>query len=205
MEKYIIDTNFFVNLEIKSGFGKNPLEIIYNFSELAQKIKKEKKADFFTTPAIIEELKTFFEDPEKALIPFLTVVSVKSPKMNEINFPAKTTALLVEETRERAYKGLKVSEDIILNTAKKFSSSTFLNNIDFQKKVGEEIKNLRDRYRNATRVNFLDSINDFELIVLSKEIDGFLVTADEGLLKWARLFAVKEISAKILKNKLESL
>jgi hypothetical protein len=47
MENYVVDTNFFFNLEIKSGFGDNPKAIIIRFTEIARKLKAEKKAEFF--------------------------------------------------------------------------------------------------------------------------------------------------------------
>ena len=76
---------------------------------------------------------------------------------------------------------------------------------DFQIAIGKFIKNFRDRYRNATRTGFLDSIADLDLIVLSKEIDGFLVTSDEGVLFWGRIFGIKEMPASVFQKRLEDL
>jgi predicted DNA-binding protein (UPF0278 family) len=73
---------------------------------------------------------------------------------------------------------------------------------DFQKKTGEIVKNLRDRYRQATRVNFLDSVIDLELITLAKELDGTVVSADEGVVRWGRFFGIKEIDPHLFKDKL---
>ena len=67
------------------------------------------------------------------------------------------------------------------------------------------INNFRDRYRNATRTGFLDSVADLDLIVLSKEVDGFLVTSDEGVLSWGRTFGIKEMPASIFRKRLEDL
>ncbi len=204
MEKYIIDTNFFVNLEIKSGFGKNPIEIINNFIEVVKKLKNNKKAEFYMVPEIVDELKTFFDKPE-IVDELLNVVTIKTPDLNSISFSANVFYKLINEIRERSYKGLKVAEELVFLGAQRSLGKSEVNKIEFQKMIGETVKNLRDRYRQATRVNFLDSTADFELIALAKEIDGFLITADEGLLRWGRTFGIKEIEPQLFKKRLETL
>jgi RNA ligase partner protein len=207
MEKYIIDTNYFVNLEIKTGLGKNPIEIIENFCELAQKLNREKKTEFYITPSVIKELETFITNV--GLIEKLkTACVVKTPDFHKIDFPAAVFYQLVDEIRDRSYRGLKVSEELISTTADKFMKEEDGKNMskqDFQKKTGEIIKNLRDRYRQATRVNFLDSVVDLELITLAKELNGTVVSADEGVVRWGRYFGIKEIDPHLFKDKLLNL
>ena len=205
MEKYIIDTNYFVNLEIKTGLGKNPIEIIENFCELAKKINQERKAEFYLTPNVIKELETFITDVN--LIEKLkTACVIKTPDFHKIDFPAGVFYQLIDEMRDRSYKGLKVSEELIYTTSEKFiGQNDGMSKQDFQKKIGEIIKNLRDRYRQATRVNFLDSVVDLELITLTKELSGTLISADEGVVRWGRYFGIKEIDPHLFKDKLETL
>ena len=71
--------------------------------------------------------------------------------------------------------------------------------------IGKFIKSFRERYRQATRFGFLDSTTDLDLIVLTKELDGFLVSTDEGVVSWGRVFGVKEISPSALKGRLDAL
>jgi predicted DNA-binding protein (UPF0278 family) len=40
----------------------------------------------------------------------------------------------------------------------------------------------------------LDSLGDLDIIMLAKELDGTVVSTDEGVMTWARKFGVKEIS-----------
>jgi len=74
----------------------------------------------------------------------------------------------------------------------------------FQTTIGPVIKKFRERYRQATRLGFLDSVADLDLIMLAKEQDGFLVSSDEGVLKWGRRFGVKETPASIFASKLNN-
>lgn len=73
---------------------------------------------------------------------------------------------------------------------------------DFQIKIGAFIKKFRDRYRNATRYGFLDSVADLDVIVLAKELDGTVVSTDEGVIYWARLFGVREALPDVWKKQL---
>ena len=76
---------------------------------------------------------------------------------------------------------------------------------DFQIKIGATIKNFRNRYRNATRTGFLDSVADLDLIVLAFEQEAFLVSSDEGVLKWGRIFGVKEMPSEVFQKRLGAL
>lgn len=204
MEKFVIDTNFFLNMEIDSGFGKHSRDVIIGFTNLAKKAKQAKTAEFFMPPRIVEELTGFFEN-EDFIQDFLTVIAVKSPDISKIQFPAPVFYKLVEEIRERSYRGLRIAEEAVGQGAHKMVGKTDLNKVEFEKTIGEIVKTLREKYRQATRFNFLDSVADLDLITLARELDGFLVSSDEGVIRWGRLFGVKELSPKIFKTRLASL
>jgi len=203
MEKFVIDTNFFLNLEIKSGFGKNPKDVIINFTQLANKIKKQGKAEFFMPPRISEELASFFNQ-ENFIKDFFNVMTIKSPDLSNVQFSAAVFYQLIDEVRERSYRGLKIAEETVIAGAKKMMGKGILNKIEFEKEIGSAIKNLRERYRKATRFNFLDSVADLDLIVLAKELDGFLVSSDEGVIRWGRIFGVKEVPPSLFRERLLS-
>lgn len=214
MEKYIIDTNFFFNLEIKSGFGDNPKEIITNLTEIIKKLNPPaggvKKAEFFMPQSILEEFLGFFPSnslrtgPEKKDYAgdFLSIITIKSPHTAKLEFEARVFYKLVEDIRARSYRGLQIAEEEVLKAGEKMLGQEKLSKQDFQKSIGEIVKKLRERYRQATRFGFLDSVADLDLITLSKELDGFLVSSDEGVLKWGRIFGIKEVPAPLLRQRL---
>lgn len=203
MEKFVMDTNFFLNMEIDSGFGKSAKEVIGNFTKLAQKTKQAKTAEFFMPPRIVAELTGFFEN-EALIKDFLTVITVKSPEVAKIQFPATVFYKLVEEIRERSYRGLRLAEEAVSQSGHKMAGQNNLNKIEFEKTIGEIVKSLREKYRQATRFNFLDSVADLDLIALTAELDGFLVSSDEGVIRWGRIFGVRELSAQIFRLRLMS-
>lgn len=204
MEKFVVDTNFFINLEIKTGLGNSSSEVVESFVSLAKQIKEKKAGEFFMPPKIVEEFVSFFEGKDLCQN-LISVITIKSPDINKINFNANLFYQLIAEVRERAYRGLRIAEESVKKAGKRMMGINNLTQIDFERAIGEIVKNLRERYRQATRFNFIDSVADLDLIVLTKEIDGFLISSDEGVIRWGRLFGVKEMPPNLLKTKLLSL
>ncbi len=204
MDSYVIDTNVFFNLEVKTGLGNSAHDIIVQFTEIAKKLRDEKKAQFFMPPSIAEEIVEFTSSTAtKADIDaLLSVITIKSPHISDVQFPAAVFYTLVDEIRTRSYRGLTIAQEQVEATAQLVSGKTFENKIEYQKGIGEVVSKLRERYRQATRFNFLDSVADLDLIVLAKELDAHLVSADEGVVRWGRLFGVKEVSVTVLMSKL---
>jgi len=157
-------------------------------------------------PRIVEEFLSFFEKKDQEFIKnFLSVINIKSPNPSTINFSSQIFYRLVEDIRNRSYRGLNIAEEEIVRAGESTIGQKTKSKKDFQIFIGKFIKNFRNRYRNATRTGFLDSVADLDLIVLSKEIDGFLVTSDEGVLSWGRVFGIKEMPVSIFQKRLEDL
>ncbi len=206
MESFILDTNLFFNIGAGLGMGKTTEEIVVNLTEIIKKLRKNSKAVFYMPPRIMDEFLSFFEDQNQEFIKnFLSAVNVKSPNPAVTDFSSQVFYRLVEDIRNRSYRGLNIAEEEIVNAGEMTSGKKFESKKDFQIAIGKFVKNFRDRYRNATRTGFLDSVADLDLIVLSKEVDGFLVTSDEGVLTWGRTFGIKEMPASVFQKRLEGL
>ena len=203
MEKYVLDTNLFFNMEPGLGLGRKTEEVVVAATKAMKALKEKKLAEFYMPPAIVNEFLRFFEDKEQRFIKdFLAQITVKSPDVSKVDFNAAVFYKIVADIRERSYRGLTIGEEEIKRTAQGFLGQPKLEKKDLEIKVGEFVKNLRERYRNATRTGFLDSVADLDLIVLAKEVDGYIVSTDEGVIAWGRIFGVKEMDAKVFGKKL---
>ncbi|RKY37929.1 MAG: RNA ligase partner protein, partial [Candidatus Omnitrophota bacterium] len=111
----------------------------------------------------------------------------KPPSKYEIPIPAILLYEFIEEIRIRINKGLRVAEK---HSRKGLRGA----------KEEEIIKNLRNEYRLALREGIIDSKEDFDLILLSKELSAYLATSDKGVIKWAQKLGIICISAEELKN-----
>lgn len=204
MEKYILDTNLFFNMEADLGLGETTEQVIRKITSIGKKLKKEKKAEFFFPPSAVSEFLSFFENKNQPFIEeFLATIVVKSPDYGRLTFPAQIFYQLISEVRQRSYRGLNIGEEEIKKAGRLMMGAGKLDKKNFELKIGEVIKKFRERYRQAMRFGFLDSTTDLDLIVLTKEIDGFLVSTDEGVLRWGRIFGVKELPASLWRRRLE--
>ena len=206
MESFILDTNLFFNIGAGLEMGKNTEGIVVKLTETIKKLKKNSKAVFYMPPRIVDEFFSFFEDKEQLFIKdFLSVINIKSPNSSGLEFSSNAFYKLIEDIRNRSYRGLNIAEEEIVKAGEMTMGKKYESKKEFQITIGKFVKNFRDRYRNATRTGFLDSVADLDLIVLSKEVDGFLVTSDEGVLVWGRTFGIKEMPASVFQKRLEDL
>jgi RNA ligase partner protein len=164
----------------------------------ARRSKSGETAALYMPPRIVDEITGFFDNPQDDLLKELfSVVTIKAPDSSKIEFPAAVFYRLIDDVRGRSYRGLQIAEEEVEKTAQEFMGRETLPKIQLQKTMGPIVKGLRMRYRNATRNGFLDSVADLDLIVLAKELNGSVVSADEGVLIWARHFGVKETPAPV--------
>ncbi len=71
--------------------------------------------------------------------------------------------------------------------------------------MGKLITRLREKYREALRQGIIDSKEDVDVLLLAYELDGVLISGDEGLRKWADKVGIKIMNPKNLRIVLESL
>ncbi len=205
MDKYVLDTNLFFNMEPGLGIGKKTEEVVVKATAGMAKLREAKKAEFFMPPRIIDEFLSFFEDKEQIFLKaFLAEVTIKSPDIHKAQFPAEVFYKIVEDVRGRSYRGLTIGEEELKKTATRLMGQNKLQGKDFELKIGQHIKTLRERYRQATRFGFLDSLADLDAITLAKELDAYLVSADEGVINWGRTFGVKEMAGQVFGQKLQA-
>jgi hypothetical protein len=184
--RVVLDTSLFVNPEVRTSLGRNPTEAISNFLEIAKQLPS---LEFYMPPSVFEELMNFVER-ERLPAELLVYLNQKSPKRYELSTPAFLLYELIEDIRERINKGLRVAEVAVRNTAARGTD--------------EVIKDLRRKYREALREGIIDSKEDVDLILLARELDALLVTADQGVSKWADKLGIKWLFPEKFKEYLEA-
>ncbi len=203
MEKYILDANLFFNMESGLDMGEKTEEVVVYLTEIGRKLKKKKMGEFFMPPRVVEEFLSFFEKRDKLFIKnFLSVIRVKSPDVGKLNLPANIFYKLIDDIRARSYRGLNIGEEEIEKAGRLMLGKKELSTKDFQVTIGSVIKKFRERYRQATRFGFLDSLADLDLIVLTKELNGALISSDEGVIHWGRFFGVRETPVEVWQKQL---
>jgi hypothetical protein len=172
-QRVVLDTSLFVNPDVRGSFGDTPTEALEAFLFLAAQIHI---LEFYMPPSIFEELLHFVEK-DKIPEDLLLILHQKPPKKHELKCPAFLLYELIEDIRERVNKGLRIAEKAVRSVA--------------EKSPDEIIQDLRRKYREALREGIIDSKEDVDLLLLAMELDALLVTADQGLIKWAEKLGIK--------------
>ena len=166
MEKYILDANLFFNMEAGLDLGEKTEAVVKKLTDMVNKLKAAKRAEFYLPPRVVDEFLSFFENKEQQFLKnFLSVITVKSPDLAKATFPAQVFYELVADIRQRSYRGLNIGEEEIEKAGRAMLGKNNLSTKDFQMQIGSVVKKFRERYRQATRFGFLDSVADLDLIV----------------------------------------
>jgi len=183
--KIVLDTSIFVNPDSRIFFGKSPHEALNNFLQI---IKNKQEIHYYTPPSVYAELMKFMGgrfSPKET-----TLIQKKPPSSYTTPLPSLLFYEFIEEMRSRINKGLRIAE--------KYSQKSLKVSAPNKDKEEEIIKSLRQEYRTALREGIIDSKEDFDLVLLAKEIDAHLATSDNGLIKWASKLGITCLSAKEL-------
>ena len=186
-ECFVIDTSIFTNPDVYIIFGRTPTTALKNFLKLTIKLEGP---NFYMPPSIYEELINFV-DIDKIPKDLQVRIFQKPPKKYEMNVPAFLLYELIEDVRHRIDKGLRVAEQAVREVINDNEPDT--------------ITNLRRKYRSALREGIIDSKEDVDLILLARELDGILVTADKGIMTWADKLGIRYVESRNLRGIINSL
>lgn len=172
---YVLDTSLFVNPDARKYFGQTVDEALANFLATAAKTKKMR---FYMPPSVQKELKFF---AQKELPNFRNTIIIKSPSLYEQKIPAILMHKFLDELRTRVNAGLRVSEKFVR---------------DQKMPLEEKLHRLRVQYKETLREGIIDSEEDFETLMLAKELGAAIITLDQGLVKAAEDLGVRCMSVE---------
>ncbi len=187
--RFVLDTSIFVNPEIRKHFGDSPTEAMKTFLSYAERLFG--KVEFYMPPGIYREVIHFVDEELKPEIELYIIK--KPPNLHDLKIPAFVVYELIDDIRRRVDKGLRVAEKAVRESVLETDN------------VDRIIQKLRRNYRKALREGIVDSKEDFELILLAKELDATIVSADVGILTWAQKMGIKWIDASTFKDVLAGL
>ncbi len=173
----VLDTSVFVNPETRKDFGETPKEAFENFVSMVAPMKWIK---MYMAPSAWEELMNFVG--EASPLSEIRVIK-RSPRIQEETIPVKFMYDFIEDMRDRINKGLRIVEKGVRS-----------------EHTDENIRKLRNEYREALRHGIIDSIADLDTLMLAMEIDGILITMDEGMIRWAKKLGVPYVNAKKIRK-----
>ena len=184
MDVYVLDTTAVTEARLRRKTGAYDLsEIVLEISGKLREARLVAGAKFYMTPSTWSELRRMLLSHNVGLksVEELGVwITIKAPNKLSLQVPATVFSEYVADVRRRLYKGLRVSEALLRKVLRECDS------ID----EAELIRSLREKYREATRKGLVDSIEDIDTILLAQELQGVLVTSDEGMKRLAEQLGI---------------
>ncbi len=184
---FVLDTSIFTNPQLYKKFSQDILDATEDLLYLME----HSGAEFYMPLSTYDELQRMVKLGN--LTPkFELVIRLRNPKKFNLNVPAEFLYNFISDLRARINKGLRIAEEHV-KTAKG------------RENVGELIRSLREKYREALRQGILDSKEDVDVVLLAYELDAILVSADEGIRNWAKELGIKLIDPTFFKELLEEM
>jgi len=190
MERLILDTSVFTNPDVYAQFGETAQAAIETFVGLARRVD----ARFYMPTSVYEELGKV-KDIGALAADFESVVRIRSPRKFSLMIPGGVLYEFIEEVRTRIDRGLRIAEELTKMAGQSGETQD----------MGPLINQLRGRYREALRQGILDSKEDVDVLLLAYELDGVLVSGDEGMRKWADKVGIQIVSPRNLRRILANL
>jgi len=187
-EKIIIDTNVFVNPDSRKYFGKTPTAAFKNF---LKKTGDYPHLGLYVPVSIFEEMKNFIH-MDKVPKGMLKAVTSKEPNWKKLSMPAVLLYRLTDEFQTRVNKGLRRTERALKEAQEGLA-------------LKDTLAKLKQDHNTLLRENFIDSGEDVELLFLTKQLEGILITTDKGIIKWSEILGIRYLEPSDFLTYLESL
>lgn len=156
--KYVIDTSVFTNPDGRQALGADAPSAVAGFLQLVER----EGLEVFMPVTVYRELSNFLA--EEQLTELRLHTTVRQPDLHNIHVPAAMFHTFIQDLRHRVNKGMSIAEKAIQ-----------------RENVPENVRWVRDQYRAAVRGGMVDSTEDFEVVVLAREVGAAVVSEDRGI------------------------
>ena len=197
-QRFVLDTSLFITEAIRDE--DDSLEsAVLRLLDLVATARLELNISCYMPPSIHDELATMLRDrgvSEEVFSRLDTWVVRKSPDRYGVTIPANIVYNFIDEMSDRVNRGLRVSEEALREVQQldpeKLAARTE-GESDYVTEADRVLSSMRDKYRRALRQGVLDSREDFDLLVLARELDAGVVTEDRGIISWADDFGLRYV------------
>ena len=199
-QQFVLDTSLFVTERIRRD-GESLEAAVLRLLDLVATARLELNISCHVPPSIHDELTTILRDRgvgEEVFSRLDTWVVRKSPDRYGVTIPANIVYDFIDEMSDRVDRGLRVSEEA-LREVEQLDPDELARGADgngreeYMTEADRILSNMRDKYRRALRRGVLDSREDFDLLVLARELEAGVVTEDRGIISWADEFGLRYV------------
>ncbi|MFC6873996.1 RNA ligase partner protein [Halobellus marinus] len=199
-QQFVLDTSLFITEEIRRD-DESLSAAVLRLLDLVATARLELNISCHMPPSIHDELATMLRDrdvDDEVFSRLDTWVVRKSPDRYGVTIPANIVYDFIDEMSDRVDRGLRVSETA-LREVEQLDPDELAQETDgdgteaYMTEADQILSKMRDKYRRALRQGVLDSREDFDLLVLARELDAGVVTEDRGIISWADEFGLRYV------------
>lgn len=199
-QRFVLDTSLFITEEIRND-EESIEEAVLRLLDLVATARLELNISCYMPPSIHDELGTMLRDrgvDDEVFSRLDTWIIRKSPDRYGVTIPADIVYEFIDEMSDRVNRGLRVSEKALreveqLNPEELTGGADDDKRAEYMTEADRILSDMRDEYRRALRQGVLDSREDFDLLVLARELDAGVVTEDRGVISWADEFGLRYV------------
>jgi RNA ligase partner protein len=199
-QRFVLDTSLFITEEIRRD-GESLEAAVLRLLAVVATARLELNISCYMPPSIHAELGDMLREREvddEVFSRLDTWVVRKSPDRYGVTIPANIVYEFIDEMSDRVDRGLRVSEEAIreveqLDPAQLHSDPESDEPSEYMTEADRVLSDLRDKYRSALRQGVLDSREDFDLLILARELEAGVVTEDRGIISWADEFGLRYV------------
>ena len=195
-QQFVLDTSLFITEEIRDD-EESLEDAVLRLLDLIATARLELNISCYVPPSIHDELATMLRERDVGDEVFSrldTWVVRKSPDRYGVTIPADIVYEFIDEMSDRVDRGLRVSEEAIREVEQLDPEElTADGDEQYMTEADRVLSDMRDKYRRALRQGVLDSREDFDLLVLARELDAGVVTEDRGVISWADKFGLRYV------------
>jgi hypothetical protein len=195
-QRFVLDTSLFLTEEIRRA-DESLEAAVRRLLDLVATARLELNISCYVPPSIQDELAAILRDrdvDDEVFSRLDTWVVRKSPDRYGVSVPANVVYNFIDEMSDRVDRGLRVSEEALREVEQLTPEDLTTDDPnEYVTAADRVLSNLREKYRRALRQGVLDSREDFDLLVLARELEAGVVTEDRGIVSWADEFGLRYV------------
>lgn len=203
-QRFVLDTSSFITESIRKE-GQSQEEAIAHLLDLISRAKLYLDISCYMPPSIHDELTTMLrarEVDEEIHTQLSTWVIRKTPARHEEAIPAHLVHEFVTEVHDRVDSGLRVAEDAVREAGELEDEP--LDEHEHKTAVDQVVTDLREKYRDTMRQGILDTPEDFDLVLLARELEAGIVTEDQGIIELGGDYGIRYMHGRDFPDLIET-
>ncbi|HUU77214.1 MAG TPA: RNA ligase partner protein [candidate division Zixibacteria bacterium] len=199
-QRFVLDTTAFSDAKLVNRLGGNITEAVNHLSELISIGRLRLNISCYMPPSTFNELKTFLLENKCSVRDIDQVeawVVRKSPDRYSVLLSSQVIYEYVSDVRDRLDQGMTIVRRAIKETIKASERNLLESNGQNSKDIEIALsRTYEDKYRQKMRRGVLDSLPDIDTLILAKELEAGVVSADKGIKAWTERIGIRFVEAE---------